>query len=164
MLSANSEVSTNSAITRSIRKVPRIEITPISSGIAAAMTPRKTSSSSSARIGNAISSALVRSLRVWSLTSLKLGAKPPIPTSKRFELIRSEASSAAAPPSSSMSWVASWPVITSERPSSAITGLSRRRSRAMSSSFSSRWSASWSRLGSSGPGRADAGTAGGGRP
>ena len=80
------------------------------------------------RIGKAISSALVRSDRVWSLTSLKLGAKPPIPTSKIWESIRSLASSAAAPPSSSTSWVARWPVMTSDRPSSAISGLSRRSS------------------------------------
>ena len=73
MLSANSDVSTNADITRSTRNVPRIEITPISSGIAAATTPRNTSSSRIASSGNAISSALVRSSRVWSLTSLKLG-------------------------------------------------------------------------------------------
>ena len=74
MLSANSEVSTKLDITRSTSSVPTIEITPISSGIAAATTPRKTNSSSSARIGKAISSALVRSLRVWSLVSLKPAA------------------------------------------------------------------------------------------
>ena len=62
MLSAKSEVSVTPAITRRTKSVPTVETTPISSGIAAATTPRKTNSSSSARIGKAISSALVRSV------------------------------------------------------------------------------------------------------
>ena len=66
MLRANSEVSTIVDISFSTTKVCRIASTPISSGIDAATTPRKTISSSSARIGKAISSALVRSSRVWS--------------------------------------------------------------------------------------------------
>ena len=73
MLSAKTEVSTNSDMIRSTKSVPTIETPPISSGIEAATTPRKTSRRSSARIGKAISSALVRSVLVWSLTSLKLG-------------------------------------------------------------------------------------------
>jgi len=103
MFNANSEVSTKVAITRSTRNVPRMDTTPMSSGIAAATTPLKTSSSRIASTGKAISSALVRSLRVWSLTSLKLGAKPPIDTSSASERMRSLASSAASPPSSSTS-------------------------------------------------------------
>ena len=55
--------------------MPTIEITPIRSGMPAATTPRKTKSSRSARIGKAISSALVRSARVWSLVSLKPGGE-----------------------------------------------------------------------------------------
>ena len=51
-----------------------IESAPMISGTAAATALRKTSSSRIASSGNAISSALVRSLRVWSLTSLKPGA------------------------------------------------------------------------------------------
>ena len=77
MLSANSDVSTNADITRRTNRVPRIDSTPITSGTAAATTLRNTINSSRVRIGKAISSAFVRSLRVWSLTSLKLGAKPP---------------------------------------------------------------------------------------
>jgi hypothetical protein len=74
MFSANTDVSMNADITRSARNVPRIEITPMNSGMAAATRPRKTISSKIVRSGNAIASALSRSSRVWSLTSLKLGA------------------------------------------------------------------------------------------
>ena len=88
MLSAKTEVSTKVDMIRSTSSVPTIETPPISSGIAAATTPRKTTSSSSASIGKAISSALVRSVLVWSLTSLKLGAKPPIETSSRAAVDR----------------------------------------------------------------------------
>ena len=42
MLSAKTEVSTKLDITRSTSSVPTIEIAPISSGIDAATTPRKT--------------------------------------------------------------------------------------------------------------------------
>ena len=129
MFSANSDVSTMPDIRRSIRKAPRIENTPITSGIAAATTPRKTTSSSTARIGKAISSALVRSSRVWSLTSLNEGANPPIRTSRVLGASRRLASSAASPPSSSMSWVDRWPDNTSERPSRAISARPSRRSR-----------------------------------
>ncbi len=95
MLSANSEVSTKLAISRSTSSVPTIETTPSSSGIAAATTPRKTKSNSRARIGKAISSALVRSARVWSLVSLKPGAKPPMRTSKELEASSGSTPSAA---------------------------------------------------------------------
>ena len=78
---------------------------PSSSGISAAIAPRKTISSRTVRIGNAISSARVRSSRVSSLTSLKLTPKPPRPTSSGLSPIRSRASSAASPPSLSMSCV-----------------------------------------------------------
>ena len=77
MLSANSEVSTSADITRSTSRVPRIDSTPITNGTEAATTLRNTIRSNTVRIGNAINSALVRSSRVWSLTSLKLGANPP---------------------------------------------------------------------------------------
>ena len=77
MFSANSDVSTMPAITRSMRNVPSTEITPSSSGIEAATAPRKMSSSRTVRIGKAIISARVRSSRVSSLTSLKLTANPP---------------------------------------------------------------------------------------
>jgi hypothetical protein len=60
-------VSVTPAITRRTSSVPTIEITPISSGIEAATMLRKTNSRNSARIGKAISSALVRSFRVCSL-------------------------------------------------------------------------------------------------
>ena len=105
MLRAKTEVPTTPDISRSTSSVPTIEISPISSGIAAATTPRKTNSSSSARTGKAISSALVRSVRVWSLVSLKPAAKPPWATSSELEAITSPASSAAIPPASSMSVV-----------------------------------------------------------
>ena len=82
---------------RSTSSVPTIEMPPISSGIAAATTPRKTNSSSRARIGKAISSALVRSVRVWSLVSLKPGAKPPIATSSGLEATSGSTPSAAMP-------------------------------------------------------------------
>ncbi len=74
MLRAKTEVSTKVDMIRSTKSVPTIEMPPISSGIAAATTPRKTTSSSSASSGKAINSALVRSVLVWSLTSLKLAA------------------------------------------------------------------------------------------
>ncbi len=61
MLSAKTEVSTKPDMIRSTKSVPTIEMPPISSGIEAATTPRKTKSSSSASTGKAISSALVRS-------------------------------------------------------------------------------------------------------
>ena len=105
MLSAKTEVSVTPAITRRTKSVPTVETTPISSGIAAATTPRKTNSSSSARIGKAINSALVRSVRVWSLVSLKPAAKPPISTSSGLAAISGSTPSAAIPPLSSMSVV-----------------------------------------------------------
>ena len=93
MLRAKIEVSTNSDITRRTKRVPTIEIPPISSGMPAATTPRKTSSRRSARIGKAISSALVRSVLVWSFTSLKLARvaahrdlQRPRPGGHRFDL------------------------------------------------------------------------------
>jgi len=121
MFKANREVSTRLAITRSARNVPTIETTPMSSGIPAATTPLNTIRSRIARIGKAISSALVRSSRVWSLTSLKLAAKPPIDTWSSFEPVRFCASSAASPPSLSTSWVERCPATTRERPSRAMS-------------------------------------------
>ncbi len=115
MFSANSDVSTKPDMTRSMSSVPSVESRP-SAGTAAATTPRNTSSSSTVRIGNAISSAFVRSERVWSLTSLKLTANPPRRTSSGLKPIRRRASSAASPPSLSMSWIERFAAITSERP------------------------------------------------
>jgi hypothetical protein len=114
--------------------VPTIEIPPIRSGIAAAITPRNTSSSKIVSAGNAISSALVRSRRVWSLTSLKLGANPPIDTASAGEArtigpIRRLASLAAVPPSFSTSCVARFAETTIERPSRSISGAPARGSR-----------------------------------
>ena len=86
MLSAKTEVSVKVDITRSTSSVPTIETTPISNGIEAATTPRKTKSNNNARTGKAISSAFVRSLRVWSLVSLNPAAKPPIPTSRELDV------------------------------------------------------------------------------
>ena len=105
MLRAKTEVSVIPAMIRSTNSVPTIETPPISSGIAAATTPRKTNSSSRARIGKAISSALVRSVLVWSLVSLKPAAKPPIWTSRGLEATSGSTPSAAMPPASSMSVV-----------------------------------------------------------
>ncbi len=95
MLSAKTEVSTNIDIRRRTKNVPRIEMPPMISGNAAATTPLNTSNSRIASAGNAINSAFVRSLRVWSLTSLKLGANPPITTSSELFPMFSFASSAA---------------------------------------------------------------------
>ena len=82
MLSAKSEVSTKPDITRSTKqRADDRDRRRSAAGSPAATTPRKTKSSSRARIGKAISSALVRSLRVWSLVSLKPWAKPPSATS-----------------------------------------------------------------------------------
>ncbi len=80
MLRAKTEVSTNSDITRRTRNVPAIETIPTTSGIAAATTLRKTISNSRARTGKAIISALRRSERTVSLTSLKPPANPPTVT------------------------------------------------------------------------------------
>ena len=129
MLSANTEVSTNSDITRRTKSVPTIEIPPISSGIAAATTPRKTSSRSRARIGKAISSALVRSFLVWSLTSLKLGrvaAHRDVEAAARRPAAAT--SSATIPPLSSRSPLERSTRRTSELPSAAISSAPARRS------------------------------------
>jgi hypothetical protein len=105
MLSAKTEVSTKVDMIRNTKRVPTIEIPPINSGIEAATTPRKTKSSSSASTGKAISSALVRSVRVWSLVSLKPWAKPPSATSSGLASTSALTFSAAIPPASSMSLV-----------------------------------------------------------
>ena len=141
MFSAKIEISLNSLSTRSERNVPTTANPPISSGSAAATSPRNTSSSSIARIGKAISSARVRSSRTVSLTSLKPTAKPPTVRSSSSECslggIRSAASSRSA-----WSVCAKWPSISAalpsrERSSGEVRGSNGVRTAATSGSVAS---------------------------
>ncbi len=75
------ETSVKPVMTRSEALVPTIAIRPIATGSSAATALRKTSTSTSRVSGRAITSALPRSLRLVSCTSVRIWVAPPMRTS-----------------------------------------------------------------------------------
>ncbi len=77
MLSAYGDIGVKRSSTRRSNSEPRIARPPQTSGSSAATTLRKITSASRKRIGNAISSARLRSFCTWSLTCTVAIAAPP---------------------------------------------------------------------------------------